>query len=712
MKFKNEHALADAIIAKVGKKISLAIPLGAGKPNHIVNALFLKAQADSSIQLEIYTALTLNKPTAASLLEKKFLQPFVDRVFGDYPNLLYEEARLGRGLPANVTIFEFYFRAGKHLHNRKSQENYISCNYTHVARDLIDRGVNVVAQLVSPSKDETTFSLSCNPDVTLDIMEHFEKHAKDQLVVCAQVNRHLPFMYGDAVVPISRFDFVLDDSRLDFKIFAPPKMSVSYKDYVIGLYASTLIKDGGELQVGIGSLGDAIAYSLVLRHQKNAAYLNALNEFKIINRYDKLITKFGGSAPFTQGLFAASEMFVDSFMHLINADILKRRVYDNVILQRLINQGVISEIVTPETLYQLIKWNAVQAKLSNVDFSLLRHFGILRRDLNFKNGFIIFPDGKRIDGDLNIDVNLKALVASGLGDQLRQGAVAHGGFFLGCQEFYDWLHHLPDEKRRQIHMKSVTKINQLYGHEELDRLHRQDARFVNTCLKMTISGAAASDGLENNLVISGVGGQYNFVAMAHALKSGKSIIQLRSTRTSAGGEVSNIVFNYGHITIPRHLRDVVITEYGIAELRGKTDSEVAAALIEIADSRFQEKLVMQAKAAGKLSSDYQIPLHARHNTPSAIRQRFHQLKSQGLFPDFPFGTDFTDEEIHLASVLKSLKYKSASKPRLFAAILKSLTVGTPSPKESAYLKRMGLLEVKSMGESLYRRLLLAELRSQ
>jgi hypothetical protein len=160
------------------------------------------------------------------------------------------------------------------------------------------------------------------------------------------------------------------------------------------------------------------------------------------------------------------------------------------------------------------------------------------------------------------------------------------------------------------------------------------------------------------------------------------------------------------------LRDVVITEYGIAELRGKTDSEVAAALIEIADSRFQEKLVMQAKAAGKLSSDYQIPLHARHNTPSAIRQRFHQLKSQGLFPDFPFGTDFTDEEIHLASVLKSLKYKSASKPRLFAAILKSLTVGTPSPKESAYLKRMGLLEVKSMGESLYRRLLLAELRSQ
>ena len=50
---------------------------------------------------------------------------------------------------------------------------------------------------------------------------------------------------------------------------------------------------------------------------------------------------------------------------------------------------------------------------------------------------------------------------------------------------------------------------------------------------------------------------------------------MRSVRDKEGKTpepTSNVVSNYGHITIPRHLRDIVITEYGIAELRSKTDS--------------------------------------------------------------------------------------------------------------------------------------------
>ena len=79
-------------------------------------------------------------------------------------------------------------------------------------------------------------------------------------------------MYGDAVVARDSFDFVLDDPRFDHRIFAPPKMPVSDADHMIGLYASTLIKDGGELQVGIGALGDALVYSMLLRHQDNCVY--------------------------------------------------------------------------------------------------------------------------------------------------------------------------------------------------------------------------------------------------------------------------------------------------------------------------------------------------------------------------------------------------------------------------------------------------------
>ena len=68
------------------------------------------------------------------------------------------------------------------------------------------------------------------------------------------------------------------------------------------------------------------------------------------------------------------------------------------------------------------------------------------------------------------------------------------------------------------------------GREALDALQRRDARFFNICMMATALGAAVSDGLENGQVVSGVGGQYNFVAMAHALEGGRSILMLRSTR--------------------------------------------------------------------------------------------------------------------------------------------------------------------------------------
>src|SRR5260221_5723187 len=109
--------------------------------------------------------------------------------------------------------------------------------------------------------------------------------------------------------------------------------------------------------------------------------------------------------------------------------------------------------------------------------------------------------------------------------------------------------------------------------------------------------------------------------MAHELERARSILLLRSTREAGGRVESNIVFNYGHVTIPRHLRDVVVTEYGVADLRGRTDAEVAAALIAITDARFQEGLVRTAKAAGKLPLDWRIPEEALDNTPPRLARR-------------------------------------------------------------------------------------------
>ena len=257
-------------------------------------------------------------------------------------------------------------------------------------------------------------------------------------------------------------------------------------------------------------------------------------------------------------------------------------------------------------------------------------------------------------------------------------------------------------------MKSVQSINQLYGHEEIDRLHRKDARFVNTCMMMTLNGSAVSDGLDDNRVISGVGGQYNFVAMAHALPDGHSILNLRSTRITGRGETSTIVWNYGHLTIPRHLRDLVVTEFGIANLRGKTDQEVMQRLLEITDSRFQQELLDTASKHGKIAGNYSIPTACRTNRVEVIAARLASYKERGLFKTFPFGTDLTEEEIYIGRALKILKKKKQNPLQMIATVLKALLIPVDRKPYQKYLKRMKLDKARSFEEKLYQKLLAYE----
>ena len=139
------------------------------------------------------------------------------------------------------------------------------------------------------------------------------------------------------------------------------------------------------------------------------------------------------------------------------------------------------------------------------------------------------------------------------------------------------------EQRARFAMTVISFVNELYGDEQLKRGQRQDARFINTVFGMTLLGAGVADQLEDGRVLSGVGGQYNFVAQGHALEGGRSILLLRSWREAGGEAPSNIFWNYGHCTIPRHLRDIVGTEYGIADLTGQTASEGIARLPAVCD---------------------------------------------------------------------------------------------------------------------------------
>ena len=609
--------VVEQTLSRTGSHVVLGLPLGLGKPNRLVNAFYQRALSDPAIRLDIVTALSLDIPQSDHWLQGRLMDPIVDRHFGpDYPRLDYLIDIKRKGLPDNVTLTEFYFQSGAALGKPAMQRHYISSNYTHVARDLVDRGINVVAQLVA-GPEQGRYSLSCNPDVSLDLKRLIRQQADRHCVTLGQIHPELPFMHGDAVVDADFFDQVIDEDPRQ-ALFGLPRMPVVLQDYAVGFHASRLIADGGTLQIGIGSLSDALVHSLILRHRDNAAWRGIFKELgpepSALDEQDR----------FSEGLYGASEMFMDGFMHLYKAGILKREVFDDIELQKRVNAGE-----SPA--------------------------------------------------------------------EAGSGVIMDGGFFLGSKGFYDFLNQLNSAERPQFRMHGVGRINQLYGgNEALEIAQRRHARFVNTCMMVTATGAAVSDGLKDHQVVSGVGGQYNFVAMAHAMDDGRSALMLRSARGSGKNRTSNIVWEYPHVTIPRHLRDLVVTEYGIADLRGKTDEECIQALIGIMDAQFQDALAEKARSAGKLDRNWRIPDAARRNSPDALARLFTGER----FPAYPFGSDFTELEQRLIPALQKLKRLAGSKLKLAGGILR----GRPDrfPEEMA---RLGLDKPQNLQERIYARLL-------
>jgi acyl-CoA hydrolase len=606
--FDDVEKLASAIAAKSGREITLALPLGLGKANTVANAIYARAANDASLRLNIFTALTLQRPSVSGL-EARFINPVLDRLFGGYPELAYARALRSGTLPDNIKVSEFFFLAGRWLGSALAQRNYISANYTHAFRYVLDRKVNVIAQLVAKRvvNGETRYSLSCNTDLTLDLLTA-RKEGRANFALVGEVNSELPFMPGDGDLPESEFDFVYENPQTDFPLFAPPKQPVPLTAYAIGLHTATLIEDGGTLQIGIGAEGDAAAHALILRHKENAAFNRTIAALSPGTR-----DNFG---TFQSGLYGASEMFVDSFLDLIDAGVVKREA---------------------------------------------------------------------------------------------DGALLHGGFFLGPRHFYRRLREMDDAKRAKLQMKAISYVNQLYGDEAKKRAARVKARFINNGMMATLLGAIVSDGLESGLVVSGVGGQYNFVAQAFALEDARSIICVNATRGFGAKTLSNIRWSYGHTTIPRHLRDIVVTEYGIADLRGKSDEDVIAAMLSIADSRFQDELLREAKGYNKISKDYEIPPQSRNNTPERIAKALLAAKERGLLPDFPFGTDFTDVELRIIPALQLLKQKSAAPLQLVPLLFKGLFAPKSADTEAA-IERMGLTKVAGLKDGIYRLLLRGALR--
>lgn len=696
------EAAVDHVLDTTPGDIVLGIPLGVGKPNPFVNALYRRIKANPARRLKIITALSLEKPVGKSELERHFLAPLVERVFEDYPDLEYVKDLRGDGLPPNIEVCEVFMKTGDYLGNDVAQQSYMSTNYTHIARDMVSMGMNVMAQAIAAKTDERGLrvSLSSNPDVVLEVVEMFRASGK-KFTAIGVINAKMPFMPNTADVKPDFFDILVTDPAGTHAVFAPPNNKVSLADYAIGLHASSLVTDGGTLQIGIGSLGDAIGQALIVRDRHGEEYRRILESL--------CPDGLGGRdlGHFEKGLYGCSEMFVNGFLKLIEAGIIRREVFSDVVLQQLLNRGAIAdETVTPQTLRALLDSGRVRAPLCAEDLHFLQQYGVLKPHVKL-DGEQLDLNGNRCSSNLHEDQAFDFVCQHMLGSRLQGGIFMTGGFFLGPRDFYERLRTMPAQELAKIDMTRIDFINQLYGQEDLKRAQRSKARFMNTTMVVTLLGAAASDALESGQVVSGVGGQYNFVAMSHALPDARLIMMLRATHDNKDGLKSSIVWNYGHVTIPRHLRDIVITEYGVAELRGQPDSEVIKRLIAVADSRFQDELVKQAKAAGKLDAHYQVPERYRNNLPGALEETLQPWSQAGLLPDFPFGTDLTKDELHIVRALKKLKHASNHPAELLTLAFKSFWAGKEMPK--AYQERLGLADAHSFKDTVLRRLLAGNL---
>lgn len=701
---QNLSQCVNDIVAACGKNLIVGAPLGIGKPNPLMNAIWQKAKIENDINLEVFTALSLQVPKGKSLLEKNFLKPFTDRVFGkNYPDLDYIQDVIDNNVPHNMKLTEFYMQSGKMLSSSTAQRNYTSSNYTHAARDMLDKGLNVLIQMVAikHTQNGPVYSLSSNTDLTLDVVSISERKGIKKPFMVAMVNPNMPFMGSNAQVEADFFDVILDDKSLYFKPFATPRAAINNIDYNIGLLASCLIKDEGTMQVGIGSLGDALIYTTQLRHEKNDAYLKILDKLNILNKFKKIINKTGDTTPFKKGLYAASEMFVEGFAHLFDANILKRKVYPDAQIQALINQGIVTEKIQSNIIEILLQNNILDEFITKKQMIRLQKLGILKQDLTMSKGHMLDSAGIKYDTDLFHYEHIQAIQKNCLGESLKQGTVLHGAFFLGSPWFYNWLHNLDEDQSNMFQMTAVSQVNELYGGEALDRVQRINARFINTCMKVDLLGAAASDTLDNNQVVSGVGGQYNFVAMAQTLEDSRSILMLRSTHK---GKESNIVWKYPYCTIPRHLRDIVITEYGIADLRGQSDEECVKRMICIADSKFQESLRLEAVKYHKLDPNWYIPEEFMSNNIENLNIKYKEFKQQDYFPQYPFGSDFTDDELVIIKALTYLKGNTKTSFAKIKLIIKAL-LSSSATNHIQYINRMGLTNPQSKEEKINKKLL-------
>ena len=171
-------------------------------------------------------------------------------------------------------------------------------------------------------------------------------------------------------------------------------------------------------------------------------------------------------------------------------------------------------------------------------------------------------------------------------------------FTAGTRQTYDFLHENPDIEGHPVELTNDTAY--IAQHKGMVA--------VNATIAVDLTGQACSESI-GGMQYSGTGGQADFIRGAMMAEGGRSFVATHATAKK--GELSSIVAGLepgSVVTTARTDMDMLVTEYGVAELRGKSLSERAQALIGVAHPKFRDELQKEARKRG---------LGAKRQWPSA-----------------------------------------------------------------------------------------------
>ncbi len=155
-------------------------------------------------------------------------------------------------------------------------------------------------------------------------------------------------------------------------------------------------------------------------------------------------------------------------------------------------------------------------------------------------------------------------------------------FALGTKELHDWLHENEDVRFLPVDIVNDPSVI----------AHNKNMIAINGALSIDLEGQVVADTIAGRQH-SGIGGHEDFVGGASLESDDRSMVCLPSTASTGGGVISRIQTRLPRgsiVTTPRHQVDLVVTEYGAAELRGRTVEERARALAAIAHPAVRDAL--------------------------------------------------------------------------------------------------------------------------